>query len=112
MTSCSPGDNPHSDRPNFTLGDYLQMCRDGEAKFSITEVARILDWSRAQVYRSMVMASVSDEMFEEILSDFRTAGRKLTSTGIVDEIRRRTGRAVNSPEHCPQCGGVIRTRRR
>ena len=112
MTSCSPGDNPHADQPNFTLADYLQMVRDGEAKYSITEVARLMGWSRALVYRSIVMASVSDAEFDAILDDFRAAGRMPTSTGIVDEIRRRTGRAVSSSEHCPHCGGVIRERRR
>ena len=42
--TCSPGEHPHADRPNFTFEDYLAMVRDGEAKFSLSEVSRITGW--------------------------------------------------------------------
>ena len=35
MAKRSPGEHPHSDRPNFTVLDYLEMCRDGEAEYSL-----------------------------------------------------------------------------
>ncbi len=112
MNKRSPGHNPHADRRNFTLADYLQMCRDGEAEFSISEVARVTGWSRAYVYRAMVLGSVSADELETIMDDIEASGRELTISGIASEIRRRTGLAKDSEEHCPHCGGVIRTRRR
>lgn len=112
MNKRSPGNNPHADRRNFTLGDYLQMCRDGEAEFSLSEVARIEGVSRIYLHRCMIMASVSDEEFDEVLAHLRAAGQPLTTTSVSDEIKRRTGRAKYSEEHCPHCGGVIRVRRR
>ena len=111
-STCSPGNNPHSDRRNFTLADYLQMCHDGEAEFSISEVARVTGWTRAFIYRAMVLGSVSGDELEAIMDDIEASGRKLTTSGIASEIKRRTGQAKDYAEHCPHCGGVIRVRKR
>jgi hypothetical protein len=110
--ACPPGDtsNPHADRPNFTLADFFQMCRDGEAKLSISEAARALGISRVTLHRWMVLASISDEELLAMVDDFTAKGRKVTTTGIADEIRRRTGRAKAQHECCPNCGHVLRTR--
>ena len=111
MTDRSPGEHPHSDRPNFTLGDYLQMCRDGEASFSISEVARMLGISRMRLHRWMIFASVSDEEFEEIIDELIAKGRH-SDTAIASEIKRRQGTARTYVERCPHCGGTLRSRTR
>lgn len=109
--SCPPGEHTHADRRNFTIEDYLGMCRDGEADFSIAEAARVMGVSRAYVYRTMLFASIPEDEFEVVLDHVRARG--LTSTtAVADEIKRRTGRARAYAEHCPHCGGVIRTRTR
>lgn len=56
---CSPGEHSHSDRPNFTIDDYLAMCKGGEAEFSVAEAARVMGVSRAYVYRCMLYASIT-----------------------------------------------------
>jgi hypothetical protein len=110
--ACPPGDtsNPHADRPNFTLADFFQMCRDGEAKLSISEAARVLGISRVTLHRWIVLASVSDEEFEAVLAEFPTKGKRLSTTAVADEIRRCTGTAKAQHECCPNCGYVLRTR--
>jgi DNA-binding phage protein len=110
MNALPPGEHPHSDRPNFTLEDYLQMCRDGEAEFSLSECARLLGVSRSELYRWMTLASVPNEQFEAVMDKIEASGRKLTTTAVADEIRRRTGRAVEHIETCPHCGGELRRR--
>lgn len=112
MTStCSPGEHPHAEQRNFTLDDYLQMCRDGEANFSIAEAARTMGVSRAYLYRTMLFASIPEDEFEEVLDHVRERG--LTSeTAVADEIKRRTGKAKEYRVCCPHCGGLLRTRKR
>lgn len=111
LRSCSPGEHSHADRPNFTLEDYLQMCRDGEATFSIAEAARVMGVSRAYVYRCLLYASIPDDEFEDVLNAVSAAG--LTSTtSVADEIKRRTGKARSYDECCPNCGHVLRSRTR
>src|SRR5688572_16350369 len=100
MSDCSPGEHPHADRPNFTFDDYLQMCRDGETKFSLSEVARLLGVSRMRLHRWMIFASVSDEEFEETLDGLMANGR-LSDTSIASEIKRRQGTARTYHECCP-----------
>ncbi len=112
MADCSPGNNPHADQPNFTLGDYFAMVDAGEAEFSITEVSRILGVSRVRVQRMLYMATVPEEIFEEELASAIAGGRRVTTTGFVDRLRRRTGAARASAEVCPNCGHVLRERRR
>lgn len=109
--TCSPGEHSHSDQPNFTIEDYLQMCRDGEASFSIAEAARVMGVSRAYVYRCLLYASIPEDEFEEVLDAVRGAGLSST-TAVADEIKRRTGRAKEYAECCPNCGHVLRSRLR
>ena len=111
-STCSPGNNPHADRRNFTLSDYLAMVEAGEAEWSLSEVSRITGWSRAFIYRAMTMASVSDDEFKAVMDAIVASGRRLTTSGVAAEIRRRTGQAKNYEEHCPHCGGVVRVRYR
>jgi transcriptional regulator with XRE-family HTH domain len=86
------------------------MCRDGEAVFSLSEFARLLGVSRAALYRWETLASIPDDEFEEVLNDFNARGKKLSTTAVADEIRRRTGRAREYSESCPHCGGELRRR--
>ena len=60
----------------------------------------------------MIMASVTDEEFDQILDDFRVKGKKLSTTAVADEIKRRTGSARTYHECCPNCGHVLRERTR
>jgi hypothetical protein len=110
--ACPPGDtgNPHAGRPNFTIADYLQMCRDGEAKFSLSEVSRLLGVPRVTLHRWMFLASVPEAEILAIIDEFTAKGKRVGTTAIYDEIRRRTGRAKKFDERCPHCGGVLRTR--
>jgi hypothetical protein len=79
--------------PNFTFEDYLQMCRDGEAKFSLSEACRLLGWSRQMGYRAMILASVSEEEFEALMDELAAAGRSLSVSNLASEIRRRARRS-------------------
>lgn len=110
--TCSPGNNPHADQPNFTLADYLTMVRNGEAEWSLSEASRISGFSRAHLLRCMTLASVPQDVFDQIIADMKATGRRLTTSGLASEIRRRTGKARTSEERCPHCGEVLRTRRR
>ena len=107
---CSPGEHPHADQPNFTVEDYLRMVSDGEAEFSLSEVARLMGVSRMRLHRFMILASVSDEEFQQVLGGMEAAGKRLSTVAIADEIKRRTGRARKYEERCPHCGGVLRVR--
>ncbi|MER9403690.1 hypothetical protein NKI36_06460 [Mesorhizobium caraganae] len=81
----------------------------GEAKFSISEAARVMGVSRAYVYRCMLFASIPQDEFEAVLDLVGEKG--LTSeTAIADEIKRRTGKARVYTESCPHCGGELRRR--
>jgi hypothetical protein len=108
----SPGEHPHSDRRNFTAGDYLQMCLDGEAVFSESEYARLAGVSRAEIWRWKFLARVPEEMFEQALKAMAADNRPWSTTRLVDELKRRTGMARLYVETCPHCGGVVRQRRR
>lgn len=105
----SPGEHSHSDRPNFTLEDYIRMCNDGEAKFSIAEAARAMGVSRAYIYRCLLFASIPEDEFEEVL-DLVGAKGLTSETAVADEIKRRTGKAKATIECCPHCGGELRRR--
>lgn len=112
MKDCSPGEHPHADKRNFTVDAYLQMCRDGEAKYSLSEVARLMGVTRMHLHRAMIMASVSDEEFDAVLADFRAKGKALSTTAVTDEIKRRQGTARTYRVKCPSCGHVLRERER
>lgn len=109
--ACSPGEHSHSDRPNFTMEDYLQMCRDGEATFSISEAARVMGQSRAYVYRCLLFASIPEDEFEEVLDAVHKDG-PASMTAVADEIKRRTGKAKTYEVRCPHCDGLLYTRER
>ena len=108
--ACSPGEHPHGDRRNFTVDDYLRMCRDGEAEFSLSECARLMGVSRMYLHRCMSMANTPAKVFEEIVADMRRRGRAQSTTAITDEIKRRTGCAKVYVDRCPHCGGALRER--
>lgn len=110
--TCSPGGHPHSDMPNFTIDDYLQMCRDGEARFSMSEAARVAGVSRAELYRWIALASIPESEFEDVLDNVVRKRGLTSTTAVADEIKRRTGKAKEHHECCPHCGGVLRTRNR
>lgn len=106
--TCPPGE--HS-RRNFRLEDYVAMVRAGECKFSIAEAARVMGVSRAYLYRCMLFASVSDEEFQAAVDAVLARGLT-SSSAVADEIKRRTGRAKQYAECCPNCGHVLRVRER
>lgn len=109
MDDCSPGRHSHSDQPNFRLEDYLEMCRSGEAKFTYSECAKVMGVTRAWIYRAIELTKVSEEELDDIVDHCLAKGRK-SETAIVDEIKRRTGKAKNYVERCPNCNFVLRER--
>jgi hypothetical protein len=96
---------------NFNIDDYLAMCRDGEAEFSVSEAARVMGVSRAYLYRCMDMAAAPDDEFEAALSSTLGKGQT-TTTALADELSRRAGTAKAYDVRCPHCGGVLYTRTR
>jgi hypothetical protein len=111
-TKCSPGDNPHADRPNWQpatdLAGYLANCRDGLETFSDKRVSKLMGWSRAMVWRARLMAAIPEYIFEELValpnistSQLAAAGRLFLGSGIPNET-----------ECCPHCGGALRVRSR
>jgi hypothetical protein len=111
-STCSPGEHPHADRPNYTADDYVRMCRDGEAEWSLSEYARLVGASRMYLHRCMIFASIPEAEFEQVLDDMYAGGKRPSTTAIADEIKRRTGRARRYVEKCPHCGGALRERMR
>jgi hypothetical protein len=82
------------------------MCEAGEATYSLSEVSRLLGVSRMTLHRWMLFASISDEEFEAVLADFRAKGKRLSTTAVADEIKRRTGRARAYEERGWTDGGM------
>lgn len=106
------GSNVPAGTRNFTFADYLAMCRAGDAKFSIKEAADLLGVTRQSLYRAMELAGYPEDIFEATLAHMKTNGKPMTTTGMVEALRKRTGRARESVERCPHCGGVLGRRQR
>ncbi len=108
----TPWVNPHADRPNFTVEDYLAICRSGEAIYSFSEHCRLLGISRSLGYRCLALAQIPDADFEAILAEGRATGKLLSTTGVISDYRRRRGQTKFETESCPCCGYVLRERLR
>ncbi len=116
VTPCpsdgSPGNHPHSDRPNWrpaeTAEDYLRNCDDGLETYSERRMAKLLGVSRTALWRWRMMAEIPEELFERLLAE----ANHVPSTKELANI----GRALNGhgpahdAERCPHCGEVIRVR--
>ncbi len=71
-SSGSPGNHPHSDRPNWqsaeSIDEYLRNCQEGLERFSDRRAAKIMGISRTSLWRWQLMATIPEDLFERLLS--------------------------------------------
>ncbi|MGO4836811.1 hypothetical protein AB4144_31655 [Rhizobiaceae sp. 2RAB30] len=111
----SPGShvpNPHADRTNWrpaeTLEDYLQNCCEGLEIYSDRRAAKLLGWSRIEVYRAKLIASLPEDLFDRLIeSDPVPSAKALAQIAQALE----SGTLSREIERCPKCGHVLRVRR-
>ena len=111
---CSPGNHPHSNRPNWdpaeTADDYLRNCREGLEAYSDRRMAKLLGWSRAHLWRAKLMAEIPEELFERLLAN---AGHMPSNKELANVARALSGEGLShDAERCPHCGELLRNRRR
>lgn len=110
---CPPGNHPHADQPNWrpasTIEEYVRNCQEGLEAYSDRHTAKLLDISRAELWRWELMAELPEALFEALLK----AGRKPSSKALasVASALKGNGREADA-ELCPHCGGVLRMRLR
>jgi hypothetical protein len=113
---CSPGSHPHADRPNWqpadTIDGYLENCTEGLEQYSDRRAAKLLDISRAELWRWKLMSQLPAGLFDYIAQEARRANVEISSKSLaqIALALRRDGNSISEVEHCPHCGGVIRIR--
>lgn len=106
-----PPPNPHADRPNWrpatTFDAYLSNCREGVEQWSERRAAKLLGWSRIEIWRARRMAEIPADLFERLVALRPPVGtRTLAAVGILFA----EGRPPLEVDRCPHCGGVVRKR--
>jgi hypothetical protein len=110
----SPGNHPHSNRPNWQPGDddadellthkIADALRDGKSE---RQIAKLLDISRMMIWRSKIFAAIPKGLFERLMAAH--VGEK----GLIF-IGRLCSNPDNPPEIeiecCPNCGAKLRAR--
>ncbi len=113
-SSGSPGNHPHSDRPNWqsaeSIDEYLRNCQEGLERFSDRRAAKIMGISRTSLWRWQLMATIPEDLFERLLSQ----SDHCPSTKELANVARALQGEGDSfdVETCPHCGGVVRIRGR
>jgi hypothetical protein len=103
----SPGSHGRNWSPAETAGDYLRNCREGLEEYSERRMAKLMGWSRAQMWRARLMAELPDELFDTLLAaDQYPSSKSLAAVALA--LRR--GEARGNAECCPRCGYVVRIR--
>ena len=73
--------------------------------------AREMGVSHTELWRWCLMAEIPDAELEQLLANFREAGKPPTTRAIADYARRRRGDWIPEDiENCPHCGEPIRRR--
>jgi hypothetical protein len=103
------GGHPHSDRRNWstatTPAEYLANCREGLEAYSERRFAKLLGWPRIMLWRSRMLASIPEALFELLLKA-RIPERELAKIGqLISE-----GKLKHETEYCPHCGEALRAR--
>jgi hypothetical protein len=93
--------------PAETIDDYVRNCRDGLEDFSQRRAAKVLGWSRIEVYRAILMAALPEDLFEALLSGDCTSTRELANIALA--LTR--GHSTTEIERCPHCGRELRVRK-
>lgn len=113
IDTCSPGSHPHSDRPNWhaaeTIEEYVENCREGLEQYSDRRAAKLLGWSRTELWRAKLISTIPDGLFEFILEQGRPAP-SVKALAQVALALQRGGNNIAEVERCPHCGGVLRIR--
>lgn len=113
---CSPGSNPHSDRPNWrpaeNIDEYLQNCRDGLETYSDGRLAKLLGMTRIHLWRCRMVAHIPKELFEHLLEERGRSGISIGTKSLAQVgLAFRRGENSNAETQCcPHCGGVLRVR--
>jgi hypothetical protein len=69
-------------------------------------MAKLLGWSRVQLYRARLMAELPEELFDLLLANGIASSRKLANVA-----RGLRGEGPNGEcERCPNCGYLLRLR--
>ena len=111
-TDCSPGSHPHADRPNWqpaeTAEEYLSNVREGLEEMSERRLAKLLGWSRGQIWRAKQMAAIPDDLFNLLMASGCRSTKALAAVGQA----MKGGSQSPDVERCPHCGEVVRVRGR
>jgi hypothetical protein len=79
----------------------------GLEEFSQRRMAKLIGISRIQLQRSILIAEIPEELFEQLLAlKVRLSTKMLAAVG--QAFRR--GRKTTYAEHCPRCGHLLRVR--
>jgi hypothetical protein len=104
---ASPGGHGRNWAPAETIDNYVRNCRDGLEDFTRRRAAKLLAWSRIEVYRAILMAELPEDLFEALISGDCTSTRELANIALA--LRR--GHSTAEIERCRHCGGRRRVRR-
>jgi hypothetical protein len=113
MTTCSPGSHPHTDRPNWrpgeTLDEYMRNRHEGLETFSKRRVAKLIGWTRVDIWRATLTADIPEDSFELlVLASDPPSPRELANVALT----LRDNHESTDIERCPHCRTVLRVRGR
>jgi hypothetical protein len=105
-----PGEPPvlRNWQPATTASEYLRNCQEGLEEYSDRRFAKLMGWSRMQVYRARLMAELPDALFEALLKAGVRSAKAMAQAALALKRDEPLAREI---ERCPHCDGIIRVRR-
>lgn len=94
--------------PAARKADRPRPPRDASAlKRAITTAYSLTGMSRMQLYRARLMADLPEELFERLITGL---GHETSAKELANVALALQGKIKFQTEHCPHCGGHLRTR--
>jgi hypothetical protein len=106
MMDGSPGSRGRNWSPAETIDDYVRNVREGLEPHSERRLAKLLGWTRMQLYRAKLMAMIPDDLFDALLAQ----GRLPKARELANIALAMRGHDTSEIDRCPHCGGVLRRR--
>jgi hypothetical protein len=87
----------------------MRNCHEGLETFSQRRVAKLIAWTRVDIWRAMLITDIPQELFELLLaSDDPPSPRELANVALT----LRDNHESTDIERCPHCRTVLRVRGR